>query len=208
MKKQNHIQDQVAKYYDDKIKEFGTTSKGVDWNGIESQELRFKQVLKILEANSGSLIDIGCGYGAMFEYMKKNGLDLIQYSGIDISEAMLIEAEKINGNSAYFSTYQNLDNLTAHEYVVASGLFNVKQEVAIVEWKRYCLDLITKFDRYSTKGFSFNMLTSYSDKEYMRDYLYYADSLFFFDYCKKNFSNNVALLHDYNLYEFTILVRK
>ncbi len=58
------------------------------------------------------------------------------------------------------------------------------------------------------KAFLFNMLTKYSEKEYMRDNLYYADPLFIFDYCKRNFSKQVALLHDYGLYEFTILVKK
>jgi hypothetical protein len=52
------------------------------------------------------------------------------------------------------------------------------------------------------------VLTKYSDKEYMKEYLYYADPLYLFDYCKKHFSKNVALLHDYNLYEFSIIVRK
>jgi hypothetical protein len=42
----------------------------------------------------------------------------------------------------------------------------------------------------------------------MRDDLYYADPLFFFDYCKTRFSRFVTLIHDYPLYEFTILVRK
>ena len=56
--------------------------------------------------------------------------------------------------------------------------------------------------------FSFNILTKYSEKNYMQDHLYYADPLFFFDYCKQNFSKNVSLIHDYNLYEFTILVKK
>ena len=208
MKKQSHIQNQVAKYYDGKIKQFGTTSKGVDWNGEESQILRFKQVLKIVEVNNGSLIDIGCGYGAMFTFMKNNGLDLVKYLGIDISESMLLEAEKLNGKNNNFNVSKDLDAIEAQEYVVASGLFNVKQEVSDEDWKQYCLDLLLKFDKHSTKGFSFNMLTSYSDKEFMRSYLHYADPLFFFDYCKRNFSKNVTLVHDYDLYEFTILVRK
>jgi hypothetical protein len=42
----------------------------------------------------------------------------------------------------------------------------------------------------------------------MRADLYYADPAQVFDYCKRRFSPNVALLHDYGLYEFTILVRK
>lgn len=60
----------------------------------------------------------------------------------------------------------------------------------------------------STLGFAFNALTKYSDPEFMKEELYYTDPLFMFDYCKTNFSKNVALLHDYRQYDFTILVRK
>jgi hypothetical protein len=42
----------------------------------------------------------------------------------------------------------------------------------------------------------------------MRDDLYYADPCELFDHCKRQHSRNVALLHDYTLYEFTILVRR
>jgi len=63
-------------------------------------------------------------------------------------------------------------------------------------------------DDHATQGMAFNMLTKYSDADRMRPDLYYADPLFFFDYCKRNFAKNVALLHDYHLYDFTIIVRK
>jgi hypothetical protein len=42
----------------------------------------------------------------------------------------------------------------------------------------------------------------------MRDDLYYADPRVIFDHCKRSFSRWVALLHDYGLYEFTIIVRR
>ena len=48
----------------------------------------------------------------------------------------------------------------------------------------------------------------YSDPERMRAHLYYADPCRLFDHCKRRYSRHVALLHDYGLYEFTILVRK
>jgi len=41
----------------------------------------------------------------------------------------------------------------------------------------------------------------------MRPDLYYADPRLYFDYCKRNFSRHVALLHDYGLWEFTVIVR-
>ena len=64
------------------------------------------------------------------------------------------------------------------------------------------------FARYANEGFAFNCLTMYSDEDRMKDYLYYADPLFLFDFCKKHFSKNVSLLHDYDIYDFTILVRR
>ena len=51
------------------------------------------------------------------------------------------------------------------------------------------------------------MLTSYSDPDRMRPDLYYGDPCRLFDHCKRRYSRHVALLHDYGLYEFTILVR-
>ena len=70
------------------------------------------------------------------------------------------------------------------------------------------LGVLDEFNQLSRRGFSSNFLTKYSDADKMRPDLYYADPLFLFDYCKRNFSKNIALLHDYDLYDFTLLVRK
>ncbi len=94
------------------------------------------------------------------------------------------------------------------DYTVASGTFNVKGEAEDQEWLKHILSSIGVMHDKSKLGFAFNLLTQYSDKEFMQKYLYYADPLFLFDYCKRNFSKNVALLHDYFLYDFTIIVRK
>ena len=70
------------------------------------------------------------------------------------------------------------------------------------------VDALSQMNLLSSRGFASTFLTKYSDADRMLDHLYYADPLFLFDYCKRNFSKNVALLHDYTLYDFTILVRK
>ena len=51
------------------------------------------------------------------------------------------------------------------------------------------------------------MLTGYSDADKMVPELHYADPCAMFDWCKRELSRHVALLHDYGLWEFTILVR-
>ena len=72
------------------------------------------------------------------------------------------------------------------------------------------MQTLRNMDKLCSKGFSFNMLTKYSDTDRMaeRPDLFLGDPLLYFDFCKRNFSRDVALLHDYGLYDFTILVRK
>jgi len=97
--------------------------------------------------------------------------------------------------------------LHPHDYLIASGIFNVMLDALADEWEEYIKTHLHRINSLSIKGFSFNMLTIYSDPDRMKDYLYYADPCIYFDYCKRYFSKWVALLHDYGLWEFTILMR-
>ena len=94
------------------------------------------------------------------------------------------------------------------DYTIASGLFNIKFDFTDSDWLGHIIDTLNTINLKSTFGFAFNLLTIYSDKGYMKPSLYYADPLFVFDYCKKTFSKNIALLHDYNQFDFTIIVKK
>jgi len=91
---------------------------------------------------------------------------------------------------------------------LASGIFNVRLGRSDAEWFDYLQTTLDVLDRTSSLGFAFNCLTSYSDEDKKRDYLYYADPCRLFDLCKRRYSRHVVLLHDYGLYEFTILVKK
>lgn len=202
------VYSMIEEYYTNKIKEYGTTPQGVDWNGEKSQFIRFEQLSKIISTNNSfSIGDIGCGYGKYFEFLQ-NRFNNFNYIWYNLSEKMIENAKKLYGNMGGFLQIKSNDEIKESDYLVASGIFNVKNEVIESEWLYYILNTIEMMNKKSKKGFAFNVLTKYSDKEYMRDYLYYADPLFLFDYCKRNFSKNVALLYDYGLYEFSILVRK
>jgi SAM-dependent methyltransferase len=196
----------IAMYYQDKIEAFGPTHKGVDWNSVESQELRFSKLSQVLSSENFSVIDYGCGYGALHDYLSRHHKNF-DYIGFDWSDAMLREARCVHpeSSSCHF-TSETIDE--SCDYSIASGIFNVKLEETSENWHQHILSTLCEIDRISKKGFSFNILTSYSDAEKQSQKLFYADPCIFFDFCKKNFARDVALLHDYGLYEFTIIVRK
>ena len=201
--------NEVASYYSQKLAEHGDTPRGVDWNGEVSQTVRFDQLCKIIDTETAnfSLNDLGCGYGALFDFLLEK-YPISSYLGVDVYEEMIRAAASRN------ATYPNARFITASEpdvisdYGVASGIFNVRLKRTDAEWYDYLQTTLDVLDRTSRLGFSFNCLTSYSDEDKKRDYLYYADPCQLFDLCKRRYSRQVALLHDYGLYEFTILVRK
>jgi SAM-dependent methyltransferase len=196
--------DAVQRYYSNKVVEHGPTAKGVDWNDAESQELRFEQLLKICDSDTPFTInDYGCGYGALAAYLAGRGYD-VAYTGFDISEEMVARARELHDERFV----QRDDELAPADYTVASGIFNVKLEAPVDAWEQHVYRTLSRLDELSRRGFAFNMLTSYSDPERMRPDLYYPDPRVVFDHCKRTYSRWVALLHDYGLYEFTVLVRK
>ena len=202
------IRLRVQQYYDEKIRTHGPVAQGVDWNSSESQRLRFVQLLRIVDKNSPFTVnDFGCGYGALAEYLEENAYQF-RYLGFDISSEMIAKAKNLHAGSTGIDFIDKEQALITADYTLASGIFNVKQRTAESDWEKYVLATLETINTVSSTGFAFNILTKYSDAEFMRPDLYYADPLFYFDYCKKNFSRFVTLLHDYPLYEFTILVRK
>jgi SAM-dependent methyltransferase len=200
--------DAVRRYYSEKIVEHGPSAKGVDWRDEASQELRFDQLLKVCDLSAPFTInDYGCGYGALATYLEELGVDF-RYTGFDISAEQLEQARELLAGSERCRFVGTEAELERADYTVASGIFNVRLDAPVAAWTEQALETLARVDELSARGFSFNMLTSYSDPELMRDDLWYADPRELFDHCKRTFSRWVALLHDYGLWEFTILVRK
>jgi SAM-dependent methyltransferase len=203
----DEIREAVDRYYTGTLRAHGPTPRGADWNSRDGQVLRFEQLLKVCDRSRPyRLIDLGCGYGALLDHLRSQG-DPVDYLGLDVSEAMIAEALALHpGEPPGAFRFGELAGESA-DYVVASGIFNVKQGTPDEVWRDYLVASLREMAGAARRGFAFNALTGYSDPERRRPDLYYADPCWFFDHCKRHYSRHVSLLHDYGLYEFTILVR-
>lgn len=202
------IKKLVTDYFSEKIITYGATARGADWNSTESQWLRFEQLINGFDMQNPAVVinDFGCGYGELVSCLESHQFKG-KYRGYDLCKEMFNAAESKFEKERYPNCQFILgDALEPADYTVASGIFNVRQDFSEEEWKEYVQDCLLKMKEASQKAFTFNLLTLYSDPPLRKDYLYYADPMSWFDYCKRNLSKNVVLLHDYNLYEFTIRV--
>jgi len=206
----DNTQKKLSEYFTEKLDAFGATPKGVDYNGSESQERRFEQLAKVINASQPfSVIDFGSGYGALFDFLNRKGWQF-EYYGIDLIEKMVVAGRELYKDfpNAHFTTLEN--EVPKVDYLLAGAIFNIKLDETYESWQEFVTRTLSRMNALCSKGFAFNLLTKYSDADRMaqRPDLFYGDPLFYFDFCKRNFSRNIALLHDYGLYDFTILVRK
>ncbi|MEO6611797.1 MAG: class I SAM-dependent methyltransferase [Chitinophagaceae bacterium] len=202
--------EEEKKYYEQHLAEHGFTPKGMGWRDGETQAKRFQQLATIIKGDNFKINDLGCGSGDFLSFLNAKIDNPFTYTGYDKLQQMIEHAAARFNTIGYARFFHISDPLEMQmaDYSIASGIFNLKYSSGEEEWLDQIVATIRAMNERSGKGMAFNLLTKYSDKEFMQDYLYYADPLFFFDYCKKNFSRNVALLHDYDEYDFTILVRK
>lgn len=211
MKKKTKNQDiltSVDRYYSTKLAQFGAASpSAVDWNSKRSQMLRFDQLLKVVKNQKSqfSLLDYGCGTGSLCKYLQKN-FNFVRYTGYDISPSMIGAAKRRNEriNANWLTELPKIP----FDFVIASGILNVKLTYSNKLWKKHVVETIHDVNRLSKHGFAFNLLSLYSDRDKRRGHLYYADPSWYFKFCMREFSTKVTLLHDYPLFEFTIIVRK
>jgi len=197
----------INELYTDNLKKYGIDPKSVGWTKPGSQQLRFRKLLEMIEypREAFSLNELGCGYGELYKYCMENKFNLTEFIGYDISEQMLQAAKEYIGEKNIILLNKPKFETIA-DYSITSGIFNVRFEENEHRWEEYVKNTLLNMAQYSVKAFSFNLLTSYVD--YKAEHLYYADPLMYFDFCKKNISRYVTLIHDYELYEWTILVKK
>jgi SAM-dependent methyltransferase len=198
----------VAAYYSSKLALHGATPQGVDWNGQASHDLRHRQFLRLLDgAREASVLDLGCGYGDFLRFLRADGFRG-SFIGYDVSPEMIGEATRLHAKDANCSWRVGAEPAGTVDFATASGLFNVRGDVPVEQWARYVHHTIDLLARAGQRGFAFNVLSLSSDPERRRPDLYYAAATEMLSHCLQRYGRSVALLQDYGLYEFTVIVRR
>jgi SAM-dependent methyltransferase len=202
------ILSEVAAYYTSKLAAHGATPQGVDWNGPDSHETRHRQFLRLLDGTpEASVIDLGCGFGDFFRFLRASGHQG-RFTGYDIAPSMIEKAREIHGQSEGCEWRVGAEPPETADFAIASGILNVKGDIPNEIWTRYVHQTIDILAHAGQRGFAFNVLSTSSDVDRRRQNLYYADPVDMLSYCLSRYGRAVALLQDYGLYEFTVVVRK
>lgn len=195
-------------YFTDRLSRYGATHRGLDWNSAENHALHHQQFLFLLRDDyEASIGDLGCGYGDFLGYLRERGFTG-RFIGYDLNQGMIAAARQYHGQDDRATWYHSATPTTDTDYVIASGIFNLRGSTSDSDWESYMESVIEAMAARARKGFAFNVLTRHSDPEKRRADLYYADPGTWLDFCARRYGRHLALLQDYGLWDFTLIVRK
>jgi cyclopropane fatty-acyl-phospholipid synthase-like methyltransferase len=192
--------NRLLAYYKESLAEFGDhDARSVHWSSTENQNIRFMILSQIANLNGMSVLDVGCGLGDLYTFLKKQNMH-VEYTGIDIVPDF-INLARIQFPTRHFECKDIFTVSEKYDYVVASGAMSFK----VTDNKKYYFSMIEKMYRIATKGLAFNMLnhgTHIDDQTYAS-----YDPNEIADFCK-TLSDNVQIVVDYLPQDFTIYLYK
>ena len=196
----------VIAYYTNKLKRFGLTHQTVGWGSKTSQELRFEVLLRNLDLENKTILDVGCGLGDLAAFIHSRAIKNFSYIGIELVPDFIEISQqrfKDNANIRFIRhDMEKLSDLVLNvDIVLISGALSLKigdnwnlMKKTVNDAFKLCKECLTV-----------NFLTSYADFYLDKDYHFQPEKVFAF---AKSLSPKVNLIHDYPLYEFTIQIFK
>ncbi len=140
------------KFYTLSLKKYGRTARGLQWNSKNSQQVRFRQLLKFLpeRMEQYKVVDAGCGFADLYYYLLQSGQQPLEYIGLDSMDAMVAEAQKRTSCQILHCDILK-DGLIESDFYLCSGAMNIMSGFQTHLFIRRCYEA-------SRIGFIFNVL--------------------------------------------------
>ncbi len=117
----------VANHYEPLLNKYSRGYEILDWESLDSQIKRFEVLTNNIELSGKKLLDIGCGTGDLFDFLKNRDLN-INYYGIDILPKMIERAYKIYPEGRFFTGNifkESPFSKKQFDIIFCSGIFNL-----------------------------------------------------------------------------------
>lgn len=188
----------------------GDNFLGMGWTKKwEYAQLRYRIMAEAIRSRDPvTVLDIGCGASHLKEYIDANGLDHVEYSGLDLSQAYLAVSRRKFPDVVYYEAdiLESAVAIPVHDYVIMNGLFNFRGSMSFGEMWEYMQAMLVRADRLCSQGFAFNVMSTCLDWE--REDLFHLPFDTLAKFLDANISRSFTIRHDYGLFEYTTYVYK
>jgi len=184
-------------FYENAIKRYGCTAKGLNWNSKNSQHTRFEVIHELLEVHlpSSTIIDAGCGFGDLYLFLQQKGSLPRKYIGYDTLQEALFVAQKRTKQHFMHKDILN-DELELADFYIASGSMNILNRFETFLFIRRCYEA-------SKKGFIFNLLRGEEKQGHFNYFLPHE-----IEEHVNDFAYDVVIKEGYMQGDFTVFLKK
>ena len=190
----------IEKHYSPRINSEDKGYYVLDWESEEAHRGRFKVLTDQLDLSSLSILDVGCGLGDLYGFIREKKIDA-DYTGIDLLESMVREARNRYPDASFLSGDMFSHNLFSEgefDVVYSSGIFNLN----LGNNREFLKRALPVFFNTASKWVVFNLLDpnhpvqsskySYFEPEEVIPWV-------------SEYSKHICVVRDYVPHDFTII---
>jgi SAM-dependent methyltransferase len=206
----------IVEHYESCLQKHGDTHLGVDWPNAADADTRHAVMLGVMEGNAISageeirLLDFGCGASHLNEYMLRNGVDNVRYSGLDLSERFVALSRSKFPDNDYWCLDLLDDEAAAQlprfDYVVLNGVLTEKVGLSFDEMLDFAQQVLRRVFSLADAGIAFNTMSKHVDWE--RDDLFHVPFDLMAAFLTSELTRDFVFRNDYGLYEYTTYAYK
>lgn len=191
--------DILSSYYGKKLKQYGHDTRSLGWIP-GGRKARFTALTSIGDLNGCSILDVGCGFGDLYGFLRDQGI-AVDYTGIDINpEFIEIARQAFPGARFICGDFDGDQASGSYDWAFAAGIFTVR----ISDNDSFVKSTLQRMLSVARKGIAADfLLPTYSE----RDTYWRPPPEETLQFCR-TLSRRVALRCDYMADEYCVYVYK
>ena len=194
----------IGTKYTKAYEKYGVSHKTLAWKSKQAQLIRFKQLIDGLEIKGKHVLDVGCGFGDLVDYLEKVG-KAASYTGVDITPQFIDKSKKHHPeHSFYCCDYFKHPVDESFDIIICNGVLNGNVE-DVINVREKAIEVM--FD-HANEVVAFTMAGSHHQPENKdTNRVWYADSIEITVFCA-SLTKKLVLKQQYRPKDFTIQMFK
>lgn len=196
----SRITKQTIERYSKRLSELGHDVRTLGWGSSSQQIARFQNLLNTLDLSGKSILDIGCGFGDLFSYLKSENIPFRGYLGWDVNDKFIdLASSSYHLTTAEFAVFDMLNEspkAAMADVGVMLGLLNYNYGSQEIN-QRFVEQMLSNAFKTVNDCLFVDFISTYRDPTYpYEDFIYYQDPSIMLK-IGLSMTSNLRLLHDY-----------
>jgi len=199
----------IVAHYERCLETYGDHHLGVDWADARAADTRYQVMLDVVCAGAPqpvNLLDFGCGAAHLLDFIVRNRVDGIAYTGLDISPAFVaLSRRKYPGVTFHCANVlEDAAPLPAFDYVVMNGVFTEKRDLSNDEMYAYLGAVLERVCPLARAGLAFNVMSA--ELGWEQPFLFHAPVDRVAALVRARCGGDLVIRADYGLADYTVYV--